>query len=146
MWRLKHQKYWTMFYKFIQLGKSPFWRSFSRIHLQKRKSFVLAFLSSTVPVKCRCIAVPPKHTLYPKTGIVKSITSLQPLPFTDYGQKCHLWILITQSDVTILLHTSWMHIYLFVGYCYSNKSFKIKNERIWTPLISHDVVRKCGSH
>lgn len=36
------------------------------IHVQKRRSFVLAFLSSTVPVKCRCIAVPLKYALYLK--------------------------------------------------------------------------------
>lgn len=46
------------------------------IHVQKGESFVLAFLSSTVPVKCRCRAVPPKYILYLKPSTAKPIASL----------------------------------------------------------------------
>lgn len=74
--KIKTSKYCTIVYKFIQQGKSPFWRSSRMIHVQKGKSFVLAFLSSNVLVKCRCRAVPLKYILYLKPGIVKSIASL----------------------------------------------------------------------
>lgn len=53
------------------------------IHVQKRRSFVLAFLSSTVPVKCRCIAVPLKNALYLKHCEIK------PKPLTLSFQRLH---------------------------------------------------------